>query len=205
VFFLKYSERVGRARSTEHIVQLFDTVDSLANAVSTFLNDGWQRGNHLLVVAKPAHWERTSERLERRGCPVSKAIKDGGLVVLDAATTLAKIMRAGIVDRQLFFDHVGALVGQLDAESTGVRIYGEMVELLAEEGDLRGAQLLERLWNELSDRQPFTLFCGYSAAHFTSAHALPALHAICGLHTRVQKHTSDLLGNWLIGRELQSS
>lgn len=202
---MKSQARAGRNGSTEHIVQLFDTTESLAGAVAAFLYEGWQRGEHLLVVAKPAHWARASERLERRGCPVARAIEDGRLVVLDAATTVAKITRVGIIDRQLFLDHIGALVGRLVAESTGVRIYGEMVELLAEEGDLHGAQLLERLWNELSERQPFTLLCGYNAAHFTGAHALPALHAICGLHTRVQKHTSDLLGNWLIGRELPTS
>jgi hypothetical protein len=133
------------------------------------------------------------------------AIKDGRLSVLDAATTLARTTRFGVVDRQLFFGHLGALVGRLVTESTGVRIYGEMVELLAEEGDLHGAQLVERLWNELSDRQPFSLLCGYSAAHFTDAHALPALHAICGAHSRVQQDTSDLLGNWLISREIRTS
>jgi hypothetical protein len=200
--FLTCLEIAGRHGSTEHIVQLFDTTESLANVVSAFLNEGWQLGDHLLVVSKPLHWARTSERLESRGCPVAKATKDGRLVVLDAATTMAKIMRFGVADRQLFLDHIGALVGRLVAESTGVRIYGEMVELLAEEGDLYGAQLLERLWNELSERQPFTLLCGYSAAHFTGPHALPALQAICNAHTRVQQHTSDLLGNWLIGREL---
>jgi hypothetical protein len=187
---------------TEHIIQLFDTADSLANVVSAFLNEGWQRGDHLLVVAKPAHWARTSQRLERRGCPVPQAITDGRLIVLDAATILARITRFGIIDRQLFLDHVGTLIGRLVAESSGLRIYAEMVELLAEEGDLRGAQLVERLWNELSEREPFTLLCGYSAAHFTGGHALPSLRAICGAHTRVQKHTSDLLGNWLISREL---
>jgi hypothetical protein len=196
---------IAGANPSEHVIQLFDTAESLASAVSAFLNEGWARGDHLLVVAKPAHWTRTAEELERRGCPVMKAIKDGRLRVLDAATTLARITRFGVVDRQLFLDHLGALVGRLVAESTGVRIYGEMVELLAEEGDLLGAQLLERLWNELSERQPFTLFCGYSAAHFTDAHALPALHAICSAHTRVQQHTSDVLGNWLIGREVPST
>jgi hypothetical protein len=199
-------QRIARRNaSTEHIVQLFDTTDSLANVVSGFLHEGWQRGDHLLIVSKPAHWARTSERLERRGCPVTKAIEDGRLVVLDAATTLARITRLGMVDRQLFLEHVGALVGRLVAESTGVRVYGEMVELLAEEGDLHGAQLLERLCNELSERQPFTLLCGYSAAHFADLRALPALHAICEAHSRVQQHTSDLLGNWLIGREIPTT
>ena len=187
---------------TEHIVQLFDTVDSLANVVSAFLKEGWDAGDYLLVAAKPGHWSRTADRLERRGCPVAQAIRSGRLSVLDAATTLARITRFGAADRQLFLEHIGGLVGRLVAESqASVRIYGEMVELLAEEGDLRGAQRLERLWNELGERQPFSLLCGYSAAHFADPQSLPALHAICGTHTRVQKNTSDLLGNWLIARE----
>ena len=190
------------ARSAEHIVQLFDTIDSLANVVSAFLNEGWEAGDHLLVAAKPAHWSRTADRLERRGCPVAQAIRSGRLSVLDAATTLARITRFGAVDRQLFVEHIGGLVGRLVAEASGsVRIYGEMVELLAEEGDLRAAQQLEQLWNELGERQPYLLLCGYSAAHFADPQALPALHAICGAHTRVQTNTSDLLGNWLVGRE----
>jgi hypothetical protein len=200
-----YREQRG-AVATEHVVQLFDTTDSLANVVSAFLNDGWVRGDHMLVVAKPTHWAKTADRLERRGCPVAHAIKEGRLSALDAATTLARVMRLGVLDRQLFLDHIGAVVGRLVAESrSGVRIYGEMVELLAEEGDFRSAQLLERLWNDLQERQPFTLLCGYNAAHFTAAQNLQALHCICNAHTRVQKNTSDLLGNWLVGRDVPAS
>ena len=64
-----------------------------------------------------------------------------------------------------------------------------------------GAMQLAALWYELSDRQRFTLLCGYTAAHFAVPQSFPALQAICGAHTRVQKNTSDLLGNWLIARE----
>ena len=185
-----------------HIVQLFDTTDSLASVVSAFLVEGYQANDYLLVVAKPAHWARIAERLERRGCPVNQTIREGRLTVLDAATTLARFTRHGVINRQLFIDHVGSLVGRLVAESRAdVRIYGEMVELLAEEGDFRSAQQLEGLWNELAERQPFTLLCGYTAAHFTDTHSLPALHAICGAHTRVQKNTNDMLGNWLVERD----
>jgi MEDS: MEthanogen/methylotroph, DcmR Sensory domain len=187
---------------SEHVVQLFDTTDSLANVVSAFLSEGWLAGDQLLIVAKPANWLRTSERLERRGCPVAAGLKEGRITVLDAATTLARINRHGSIDRQLFFDHIGSLVGRLvSASHAAVRVYGEMVELLAEEGDLRGAQQLEHLWNELAERQPFVLLCGYNAAHFTDPGVLPALKAICTAHTRVQKNTSDMLGNWLVGRE----
>jgi hypothetical protein len=99
-------------------------------------------------------------------------------------------------------EHIGGLIGRLIAETAGgVSVYGEMVELLAEEGDMRGAQRLEQLWNELADRQPFSLLCGYSAAHFADARTATDLRAICCTHTRVQKNTSDMLGNWLVGRE----
>lgn len=182
-------------------MQLFDTADSRANVVSAFLSEGWGRGDHLLVITKPGHWTRTSERFERRGCPVAQALREGRLSVFDAATTLARVTRLGIVDPQLFLDYIGPVVGRMVAESTGgVRIYVELAELLAEEGDLRGAQLLERLWNELNERQPLNLLCGYSAAHFTEPQNQALLHAICGAHTRVQTNTSDLLGNWLVGR-----
>ena len=200
---MAFRERILHgATATEHIVQLFDTVDSLANVVSAFLNDGWLRGDQLLVVARPANWTKACERLARRGCPVAQAIGDGRLTVLDAATTLARFTRRGSVDRQMFADHVGGLVGRLVAESRGsVRIYGEMVELLAEEGDLRGAAQLEELWNDLSERQSFTLLCGYTAAHFADPATKAALHAICGAHSRVQTNMSDMLGNWLVGGE----
>ena len=200
---MAHRERIAGGRAAaEHIVQLFDTTDSLANVVSAFLNEGWEAGDHLVVVAKPGHWSRTADRLERRGCPVAQATRSGRLSVHDAATTLARISRYGAVDRQLFFEHIGALIGRLVSESrASLRVYGEMVELLAEEGDLRGAQQLEMLWNELAERQTFKLLCGYSAAHFADPQTLPGLHAICGLHTRVQKNTSDLLGNWLVARE----
>jgi hypothetical protein len=190
----------------EHILQLFDTTDSLANVVSAYLNEGWQAGDHLLVTAKPSHWTRISERLERRSCPVTLAIKQGRLTVLDAATTLARMSRSGFVDRQLFLEHIGALVGRLVAETAhSVRVYTETVELVAEEGDLSGAHHLEQLWNELVDRQRFSLLCGYSAAHFADLRTSADLHAICTAHTRVQKNTSDMLGSWLVGRDRPAS
>lgn len=196
------SQRVSPRPAHEHFVQLFDTPDSLANVVSAFLKEGWDRGDRLLVIAKPAHWARTSDRLERRGCPITQATREGRLAVLDAATTLARVTRGGAVDRQLFLEQFGAILGGLAADSTGtVRMYGELVELLAEEGDLRAAQHLEQLWNELADRHRFTLLCGYSAPHFADMRTLPALHAICRAHHRVQTNTSDLLGSWLVGQE----
>jgi hypothetical protein len=188
--------------TTEHIVQLFDTPDSLGNVVSAFLSEGWRRGDSLLVLARPAHWARVADRLSRRGCPADPAVTAGRLTVFDAATVLARLTRAGRIDPERFQEQVARPVERLAATSAaGLRIYGEVVDLLAEEGDFAGARYLESLWNALGERVRFTLLCGYAAAHFADAQSIPALQAICGAHSRVQKNTSDLLGNWLVGRQ----
>lgn len=191
-----------RSVANEHILQLFDTPESLGNVVSAFLNEGWEEGEQLLVIAKPRHWSRTAERLQRRGCSEADAIEQGRLTVLDAGTTLSTIMRGQLPDPALFHATLGSLVSRLASRARGgLRIYGELVELLAEEGNYEGARQLEALWNDLRQHHSFTLLCGYSAAHFTDMRAASALRAICECHSRVQRNSSDLLGSWLLNDE----
>jgi len=192
---------VRRAGAHEHILQLFDTPESLGNVVSAFLHEGWENGEHLLVVAKPRHWSRIAERLARRGFSETAALEQGRLIVLDADAALSTFLQGHDVDPARFSATIGALVARLASASRGgLRIYGEMVEILAEEGNFDSARQLETLWNGLRAQHPFTLLCGYSAAHFAGA-GTPALRAICGCHSRVQRNASDLLGSWLLTDE----
>ena len=190
-----------RSVANEHILQLFDTPESLSNVVSAFLHEAWEGGEHLLVIAKPRHWSRTAERLHRRGCSGSDAIEQGRLTVLDAGATLSTIMRGQFPDPALFQATIGSLVSRFASRTGGLRIYGELVELLAEEGNFEGARQLEALWNNLRHQHSFTMLCGYSAAHFADMRAAAALRTICECHTRVQRNSSDLLGSWLLNEE----
>jgi hypothetical protein len=79
-----------------------------------------------------------------------------------------------------------------------------MVDLLAEEANLEAARHLEGLWNDLGRRYPFTLLCGYAAAHFTDPRTAASLRAICESHTHVASAAGDLLGNWIL-RESRST
>jgi hypothetical protein len=183
--------------TSEHAVQLFDMLETLSDAISTFLAAGYAKGDNLLVVAKPRHWAAISARLESRGCSVHTAIERGKLVVLDAAATLGQIERGGFPDRRLFDCVLGAAVRRL-ASTASLRIYGEMVEVLAEKGDLGAALFLEELWNELATDHSFNLVCGYSSAHFAAPATEEALRRICRGHTRINKQSDDPLGAWLL-------
>jgi hypothetical protein len=195
-----HRERVLRGTvSSEHLVQLFDEPDSRALSLADFLYQGWQRGDHLLVVARPANWAFTVPVLAARGCPVAETIASGRLVVLDAATTMATFFMNGDLDPHRFQVAIGELVARLAAESSaGLSIYGEMVDLLVAQGNFEGAERLEALWNELSQTCSFRLLCGYTASHFGSESTMDHLRQICGLHGGASARSTDLLATWLL-------
>jgi len=182
--------------ASEHLVQLFDEPDSRVEGVADFLYRGWLAGAPLLVVARPIHWALIQARLEAHGCPVAKTIADGRLVALDAATTLARFLE-DVPDSALFEEHVGETVSRL-AKQGRLHAYGEMVDILAEQGRFDTAHEVEVLWNQLAARESFTLLCGYASAHFGDARDAEALHRICRAHTSVKTDAGDLLGTWLV-------
>jgi hypothetical protein len=195
-----HRERVLRGNiASEHVVQLFDETESLVASVVSYLIDGWKRGDNLLVVARPTHWALTSAELEASGYPVVDHIASGKLMALDAATTMATFMVNGDPHPERFRASVGDLVARLSGGGeTGVTIYGEMVDILAAQGNFNGAEQLEALWNELGLNCSFRLLCGYSSAGFGDERTAAHLHAICGAHTNVAARESDLLATWLL-------
>ena len=196
------TEKIVRgSMASEHIVQFFDTRESLANSVAAFLAEGCRQGERLLVVARPGNWIAIAAALRTGG----HALSDGNetsLTLLDADAALAQFMRHGLPDSLLFHKTIGALVRKLAGDSSiGFRIYGEMVEVLAEEGNYHAAQRLEELWNELAVRHSFVLLCGYSSAHFATRETREALIGICSAHSHVHRQHADPLAEWLLDDE----
>ena len=182
----------------EHIVQLFDAPRSLADAVSQYLIDGRALGNNLLVIARASHWNLIEGYLERRGFPIGDPSQR--LTVVDARKLRSRMTRRGLLDPARVHETLGEMVDELAAESGGLRVYGELVELFAEEGNFEQAAALEDYWNHLLEKDNFTLLCGYSAAHFADPGHSHHLREICGRHTCVRSQSADSLGTWLTTR-----
>lgn len=184
--------------TSHHWVQLFDEADTLGETVAEFVQGGLAGGDGVLVVATCRHWLTIASRLRARGVMTTTVFESGQLVVRDASDTLARCSRHGRPERFAFEMTVGAHVRSLVQRFGRLRIYGEMVDLLAAEADFKGAQQLEELWNDLGTRVPFTLLCGYSAVRFGDARTATALSAICACHTQVRTDPRDLLGTFLV-------
>jgi hypothetical protein len=192
-------ERVIKGQvSSDHVVQFFDSDESRAICVAAFLAGGYRSGERLLVVARPSNWAAIATQLESLDVPVQEAIAESRLIAKDADDTLHRLSRNGSPDSTLFDEVVGRAVASLQEPGGRIRIYGEMVDMLAQRGELHDAIRLETLWNDLGERTSYFLMCGYSAAHFVSTSTHRAMRDICGAHSCVHRHAHDPLASWLL-------
>lgn len=176
---MEIDEAVGAG---QHVVQFYEREETLALAVSSFLGAGLVAGEAVLVVAMPAHREAFEAVMHAAGINVGAARAAGQYVALDAADTLATFIVDGRPDPGRFHASVGGLIGRTAADGA-IRVYGEMVAILWDAGNVMGAIELEALWNDQAGRQPFSLYCAYpmqAMAGTPSGHDL-----ICQHHSTV--------------------
>jgi len=178
-----------------HVVQLFDAPRSLADAVSHFLLEGRAQNEQLLAIARASHWQLIRAYLERRGCRVDES--NERLTIVDARKVRSRMMRRGTLDPARMEETLGGMLAELSQMPGGLRAYGEIVELFAEEGNFEDACALEDYWNHLQQKHRFTLLCGYSAAHFADPRNSQHLRDVCVRHTAVKSQSADALGTWL--------
>jgi hypothetical protein len=152
------------------------------------------------VVARPSTIVGLDGALNALGLSLPSLIDSRRVVVRDAASTLRALMGTRSPNQAQFDAIASTVVRQLAAVTPGgLAIYGEMVDILATEGNFEAAEQLERMWNELSEHVPFTLLCGYAAAHFTGApDSHRRIRRMCALHSDVRRDSADLLANWLL-------
>jgi hypothetical protein len=198
---LSHETEQRRVVKSDHVVQLFDTPESVGETVAAFLRDGLARGETLLVVARGINLQAITTALLREGARVAQLRETGRLTMLEAVPVLRQLLVDGMPDEERFERVVGDLVRHLAADGAGVRIYGEMVDVLAEQLEFGAATRLEELWNDLATRTPLTLLCGYASAHFAPANAADRLREVCACHTRVVQGHADLLGSWILAQQ----
>ena len=166
-------------------MQFYERDTDLLVRAGPYLTDTVRAGAVAIVIATEAHRDAFEARFRDAGVDVAAARDEGTLVWLDAAATLARLMRDGHVDRDAFFDVVGSVVVAAAATGRPVRAYGEMVGLLWEAGDVMAVIELETHWNDLAAAIPITLYCAYRSDSVSGPEHAGALARVCELHSAV--------------------
>jgi anti-sigma regulatory factor (Ser/Thr protein kinase) len=123
--------------------------------------------------------------LGEAGVSVESALESARLILVDARATLAKLIVHGEVNAEAFEREVGTVLRAAGRNGSPVRVYGEMVDLLWQRGEITATIELERLWNELIAELQFSLVCAYHTAAIGPPEHQHALRQICQLHSAV--------------------
>ena len=146
-----------QAASRDHAVAFFPDSNFIVNEVTSFVADGLLHGEHVIVLATHAHWNLIAARLESDGVDYGRASHEQRLVFIEADQILDDVM----VDGKVQIDRLQRVLEPLITPGAQTRIYGELVSLVAERGDIDSAVAIERLGCDLSHTHNVLVLCGY--------------------------------------------
>jgi len=204
---LKSSAVFNKARAIRSDIGAFHEADEVGHFVHFYEDDRFAlenigrlarrrmaAGDSGVFVATKPHLEIIQQNLEVSGLDLNSLRAQGRYVTLDADATLSRFMEEGWPKRDKFLDLVGGIIGQAIERSPNrsVLIFGEMVARLCAEGSSAAAISLERLWNVLSGRLKFALWCAYPLSSLDNEAGSNAWAQICSEHSLVVPAESPL-------------
>ncbi|HTL71283.1 MAG TPA: MEDS domain-containing protein [Candidatus Eisenbacteria bacterium] len=190
------------ALKSKHFVQFYRRDEALCAAVHADLRNALTEGaSAAVLIATEAHARGFERNLRDSGLDVESLVARGRLTFLDAAATMARFMRDGEPDWDLFKETmIPALEKASGPERRNVWTYGEMVDLLWQEGRTAQALRLETFWNSLAAHHRFTLSCAYRFSDPCFAKN-EGFEAICGEHSHsaaVEGYDGEIRGSVLL-------
>ena len=179
-----------------HAAQFYGDDRELAASVRSFLAEGLPADGAGVVVATAAH-RRMFGRLA------------DGVMIVDADETLRGFLTGDVIDEPRFRAAAKDLIWHAAGAGPPLPVYGEMVALLWDAGQVAQAIELEALWNDLIAGFPISLMCGYPARLLAPEYKdKRAVRRVCRLHTSVIGRPPGSAGAAAVRefpRELQSA
>jgi hypothetical protein len=162
----------------DHFVWFYEERAHLIEQVAAYAADGLRAGESVVLVATADHLVDIAKHLDTMSVDTTR------LATYDAAATLHRFYRDGAIDREAFNATIGTLV-KTAAAGNRVRIFGEMVALLWEDGAVHAAVQLEALWCQLREEVGFQLMCAYPSGLMLDEHLHAPANAVCELHSEI--------------------
>jgi hypothetical protein len=161
---------LAAAGPRDHIVQLYQDQQFLNRAVCRFAAGAIANGEGVILVPTAAHWDAFRPRLEAEGVNVKAAQDNGQLTVVDADELLPRFMKGGMPDAPVFLGLAADVIAKAHGEGQyqKVRWWGEMVNILWEQGNVAASMNLEDQFDRLANHHEIAIFCSFVMDNFNS-------------------------------------
>lgn len=174
--------------SSGHLVQIYENKRVFIDSLEGFAGTGILAGDSVVIVAKDSTLHELELRLRIHDFDIDKMIEANQYIPIDAEKALASFMRNGMPDLKCFTVFCNQLLSRAKSHSSHIRVFGEMVVILLEQGKKDAMIALEELWNKLCARERFCLFCAYPQSEVL-LHSHECFDHICSSHTQ-------MIGGW---------
>lgn len=161
---------LSSAGPRDHIVQLYQDQEFLNRAVCRFAAGAIENGEGVILVPTAAHWDAFRPRLEAEGVDVNAAQNRGQLTIVDADELLPTFMRSAMPDAPVFLGLAGEVIAKARGEASypRVRWWGEMVNVLWEQGNVAASMSLEDQFDRMAKHHEIAIFCSFVMDNFKS-------------------------------------
>ena len=165
-----WSGLLASAGPRDHIVQLYQDQDFLNRAVCRFAAGAIANGEGVILVPTAAHWEAFRPRLEAEGVDVKAAQGRGQLTIVDADELLPRFMREAMPEAPVFLGLAADVIENARSEGRypKVRWWGEMVNILWEQGNVAASMSLEDQFDRLAHHHEIAIFCSFVMDNFNN-------------------------------------
>ena len=159
--------------------------DDFAGRASAYLLGTLRESGAAIVIASPEHRRAIRARLAQAGTDVAAAEAAGAVVAFDARETLSQFMVADWPNAASFWQVISPLIRRATDAFKPVYVFGEMVALLWDSGQVNAAIEVEAMWNEMAAQYPFSLLCAYPVQSVSGDRHRDSLAEVCRVHSSV--------------------
>ena len=150
---------------TRHAVQVSPNDDTRVNDLHEFAGRALRRGDAVVAIARRELLDRLASRLEGDGFDLESLGSQARYQVLALEQHLPRVMRGDELDEAALVALLRSLEEAHAASANGARnlvVFGEASPLLLQQGNLRAAVAVERIWHANSGG--FHTLCSYCRA-----------------------------------------
>jgi hypothetical protein len=171
---------------SRHRVHFYEPPAFPASSIGDYFCRGIAAYESLFMVATEEHTHLVKKHLETRGVQPDALERVGSLTCLDAHSVLAMLRRNGPVNEESLDDVMSLPLKRAISRSPKgrIRVFGEMVNLAASNGDYFISMQLERLWDRKA-ADSLRLYCAYSIECFGDESTSSVMCDVCDLHDEI--------------------
>ncbi len=152
----------------DHLVQLYESEKVFMETLEGYAGCGLLSGESVIIIATQNHLDELQARLSNQHFDLAFLTSINQYIAVEANEALAKFMRDGLPDAQLFAGYLKELLSLASSNGRHVRAFGEMVAELWQKGLYDATSTLEAIWANLHAQENFSLFCAYPKKCFVN-------------------------------------